>query len=167
MEDGSDPCPPPHTINSNTPSRTKRENPFVLQAGSKHTSQEGKWTSDGQDSTDGRNLEMLSPTANARACVLAYVMLAVQQKQQYQDRNSLKPNPKTAPGRVPGTPNALPEKVTWDFSQVWFRWRTQVWKRFSNCPPWFVRLEHTWIPATPTLGTPVCTRLVSRSRFPC
>lgn len=71
VEDGSDPCPPPHTINPNTPSRTKRENPFVLQAGSKHTSQEGKWTSTGQDSTGGRNLEMLSTMANARSFVLS------------------------------------------------------------------------------------------------
>lgn len=58
-EDGSDPCPPPHTINSNTPSTTMRENPFVLQAGSKHTCQErrGSYTGPGNVPVTHKDLD--------------------------------------------------------------------------------------------------------------
>lgn len=47
---------------------------------------------------------------------------------------------KTAPDPTCETQNALPGKVTWEFSQVPFGRRAQVWKRFSNRPPPFAHL---------------------------
>lgn len=73
------------SINSNTPSETMRENPFVLQAGSKHACQERRGSRTGPGNVPGTVNDLIDSTGGRSQLqlmlgVLADLMLTVKQK---------------------------------------------------------------------------------------